>query len=126
RVGQPARRAQLVGRDDRGRDREGRERGALEGHGKSRDDVRRRAGDGGGGDRFDGEVAVFRVILRDVDERDRGGDSDHAAQGEVPPRGREGGRVEQPVRATHEARGGEHRGPHVPAVERVHRVLVFT
>src|SRR3989449_7683364 len=52
--------------------------------------------------------------------------SDHPAQREVPPRGREGGRVEQPVRATHEARGGEHRGPHVPAVERVHRVLVFT
>src|SRR5207253_3488980 len=88
--------------------------------------VRRRAGDGGGGDRFDGAVAVFRVILRDVDERDGGGDPDHPAQREVPPRGREGGRVEQPVGAAHEARGGEHRGPHVPAVERVHRVLVFT
>src|SRR5213082_4217488 len=103
-----ARRPELVRRDDGGRDGERRQRGALERDGESRDDVGRRPRDRGGRDRLDGAVAVFRVVLRDVDEGDGGDDADHTAQGEVPPGGGVGRRLEQPVRTSHEPGRRQH------------------
>ena len=75
--------ADEIGGEQRGGDDEGGSAGGLETDGDAGDDVGRRAGPGRLGDLLHRAVACRRVVLRDEDERERGDDTDHAAEQEL-------------------------------------------
>ena len=118
-VGQAAH-AEVVAEQQRQADDDDRHGRRLHAHGEAADDVGGRAGERGLGDGADGAVAGFGVVLGDADEQERGDDADDAGA-EQPPAA-----LQHEVHGGREAQQRHERGDVVAAVERVHRVFVFS
>ena len=69
-------------------------------------------------------VHVVRVVLRELEKEQRVADADEPAAGELPPRVRVGGHVQQETRCEHHADRGEEERDCIPAEasQRVHLV----